>query len=85
MHGNKYLLTDVLKNELGFKGFLVSDWAAIDQLSTDYKNDVETSINAGLDMVMIPYGPGTKEQLRAFITDLKELVDRRQSSAVADR
>ena len=33
MHGNKYLLTDVLKGELGFKGFLVSDWAAIDQLS----------------------------------------------------
>jgi beta-glucosidase len=32
MHGNKYLLTDVLKTELGFRGFLVSDWAAIDQI-----------------------------------------------------
>ncbi|MGE5430064.1 MAG: glycoside hydrolase family 3 protein, partial [Syntrophomonadaceae bacterium] len=47
MHGNKYLLTDVLKKELGFKGFLVSDWAAIDQITPDFKKDVELSINAG--------------------------------------
>jgi beta-glucosidase len=74
MHGNKYLLTDVLKGELGFKGFLVSDWAAIDQISTDYKTDVETSINAGLDMVMIPYGPGHPDNYMEFIQDLKDLV-----------
>jgi len=74
MHGNKHLLTDVLKNEMGFQGFLVSDWAAIDQLSPDYKADVEKSINAGLDMVMIPYGPGEKNNYREFIADLKDLV-----------
>lgn len=77
MHGNKHLLTDVLKDEMGFQGFLVSDWAAIDQLSPDYKRDIETSINAGLDMVMIPYGPGdktSKNNYRKFITDLKGLV-----------
>ncbi|HEV2695639.1 MAG TPA: glycoside hydrolase family 3 N-terminal domain-containing protein [Verrucomicrobiae bacterium] len=74
MHGNKYLLTDVLKGELGFKGFLVSDWAAIDQISTDYKYDVEQSVNAGLDMVMIPYGPGKKGNFVEFIDDLKALV-----------
>jgi beta-glucosidase len=74
MHGNKHLLTDVLKNEMGFKGFLVSDWAAIDQLSPDYKADVEKSINAGLDMVMIPFGPGEKNNYPEFITDLKDLV-----------
>ncbi len=74
MHGNKYLLTDVLKKEMGFQGFLVSDWAAIDQLSPDYKKDVETSINAGLDMVMIPAGPGEKNNYVEFINDLKELV-----------
>jgi beta-glucosidase len=74
MHGNKHLLTDVLKGELGFKGFLVSDWAAIDQISSDFKKDIETSINAGLDMVMIPYGPGQKNNYVEFITDLKELV-----------
>lgn len=74
MHANKHLLTDVLKNEMGFKGFLVSDWAAIDQLSPDYKTDVETSINAGLDMVMVPFGPGEKNNYCEFIADLKDLV-----------
>ncbi len=74
MHGNKYLLTDVLKGELGFRGFLVSDWAAIDQISPDYKSDVEQSVNAGLDMVMIPWGPEKTNNFIEFITDLKELV-----------
>ena len=74
MHGNKYLLTDVLKGELGFQGFLVSDWAAIDQLSPDYKNDIAQSVNAGLDMVMIPNGPGKPNNYVEFIEDLKELV-----------
>src|SRR5207302_1901002 len=54
IHGHKHLLTDLLKGELGFKGFLVSDWAAIDQISPDYKTAIEKSINAGLDMAMIP-------------------------------
>jgi beta-glucosidase len=74
MHGNKHLLTDVLKGELGFKGFLVSDWAAIDQIGPDYKKDVEQSVNAGLDMVMIPYGPGKKNNFVEAIRDLKQLV-----------
>ncbi len=52
--GNKYLLTDLLKNELGFKGFLVSDWGAVDQISEDYYKDIIISINAGMDMVMLP-------------------------------
>lgn len=74
MHAQKHLLTDVLKGELGFKGFLVSDWAAIDQISPNYKTDVETSINAGLDMVMIPNGPDKTNNYVEFINDLKELV-----------
>ncbi|MGH7971074.1 MAG: glycoside hydrolase family 3 protein, partial [Limisphaerales bacterium] len=75
MHGNRYLLTDVLKNELGFRGFLISDYAAIDQLSSDYKTDVEKSINAGLDMIMIPNGPGQRNNYVEFITFLKQLVE----------
>ena len=74
MHGNQYLLTDVLKGELGFRGFLVSDWAAIDQLSPDYKHDVEQSVNAGLDMVMIPNGLDKTNNYAEFIQDLKDLV-----------
>jgi beta-glucosidase len=64
----------VLKGELGFQGILISDWAAIDQLSPDYKNDIGQAINAGLDMVMIPYGPGHPDNYVEFITDLEELV-----------
>ena len=74
MHGNKYLLTDVLKGELGFKGFTVSDWAAIDQLPHDYKGNIETAINAGLDMAMIPNGPGQPNNYLDFITKLTESV-----------
>jgi beta-glucosidase len=73
MHDNKHLVTDVLKGELGFQGFLVSDWAAIDQISPDYKADIERAINAGLDMAMIPYGPGQPNNYRDFIRLLKQL------------
>ncbi|MBI1281450.1 MAG: beta-glucosidase [Anaerolineaceae bacterium] len=55
MSAQKYLTTDVLKGELGFKGFVVSDWKAIDQISGDYYKDVVTSFNAGMDMNMVPY------------------------------
>jgi beta-glucosidase len=74
MHAHKYLLTDVLKGHLGFKGFLVSDWAAIDKISPDYKADVQISVNAGLDMVMIPFGPGQPNNYVHFIEYLTESV-----------
>jgi beta-glucosidase len=74
LSGHKYLLTDLLKGELGFQGLLISDWAAIDQLGPDYKKDVEASINAGLDMVMIPKGPGRPNNYVEFLSDLKQLV-----------
>lgn len=54
MHGNKYLLTDVLKKELGFKYFLVSDWKAIEKLPGVYDVQVQNAINAGIDMNMVP-------------------------------
>ena len=54
MHAERYLLTDVLKGELGFDGFLVSDWEAIDQIDDNYYTAVVSSINAGVDMNMVP-------------------------------
>jgi beta-glucosidase len=68
MSAQKYLLTDVLKKELGFEGFVISDYNAIDQIGPDYKRDVEISINAGMDMVMIA------GKHREFVKDLLELV-----------
>jgi beta-glucosidase len=55
MHGQSYLINNVLKNELGFGGFVISDWQAIDQIPGDYASDVRTAINAGVDMVMVPH------------------------------
>lgn len=75
MHANKYLLTDVLKAELGFKGFVVSDWAGIDKLSGSFKDQIALSINAGLDMVMLPFGAGETNNYLEFMTRLKELVN----------
>jgi beta-glucosidase len=75
MHGHERLLTDVLKGELGFRGIVVSDWAAIDQVATDYRQAIEVCVNAGLDMVMIPNGPGKKNNYMEFVGDLRDLVD----------
>ncbi|MET9336563.1 glycoside hydrolase family 3 N-terminal domain-containing protein [Nonomuraea sp. NPDC003804] len=55
MHAHQELITGVLKGRLGFKGFVVSDWQAIDQIPGDQASDVRTSVNAGLDMIMVPY------------------------------
>ena len=52
--GNKHLLTDILKREMGFDGFLISDYAALYELPGDYKQQIAQSINAGMDMVMVP-------------------------------
>lgn len=66
---NKYLLTDVLKGELGFEGFVISDYNAIDQVTDNYKEAVGLSVNAGMDMVMVP------KNYPAFARGLRELVD----------
>ena len=55
VHGDHHLLTEVLKGELGFTGFIVSDWGAVDQVDPDYDTAVATAISAGIDMVMVPF------------------------------
>jgi beta-glucosidase len=91
--GNRALLTDLLKKELGFEGFLISDYNAIDQLlpavaapsgadatvannnafgqvrTERYKQCIELSINAGMDMVMVT------SRYKDFIRQLQELVN----------
>lgn len=57
LHGNQFLISTVLKGELGFSGFVVSDWNGIDQIdgaSGFTAAEVRTAINAGIDMVMVP-------------------------------
>jgi beta-glucosidase len=66
---SKELLTDILKEELGFEGFLISDYNAIDQITRDYKEAIKISVNAGMDMFMVP------QKYREFIKLLTELVN----------
>ncbi len=55
LHSHRHLLTDVLKGELGFDGFVVSDWMALDQIDPRYDSCVTAALNAGIDMVMVPF------------------------------
>jgi beta-glucosidase len=54
LHGQKHLLTDVLKGELGLTGFVVSDWKALQQLPGTFPEQVAATVNAGVDMLMQP-------------------------------
>jgi beta-glucosidase len=65
---SKYLLTTVLKEEMGFEGFLISDYNAITQVDPDFKKSIGISVNAGMDMAMEP------TNYRQFFKYLKELV-----------
>ncbi len=70
IHAQQTLLTKLLKDELGFNGFIVSDWQAIDQIyPDDYYNSVVTAINAGIDMNMVPY------DYTKFIDTMKDAVN----------
>lgn len=54
MHGNKSLLTDVLKKRMGFDGFIIGDWNGHAQVPGCTPTDCPASFNAGLDMAMAP-------------------------------
>jgi len=69
-HGHRYLLTDVLKKEMKFDGFVISDWDGIDYLSEDYFEAVALGINAGIDMFMVP------ENWKEFIDHTRRHVQR---------
>ncbi|MFV2175586.1 glycoside hydrolase family 3 protein [Actinomadura sp. LOL_016] len=68
MHEHKHLITDVLKGELGFTGFVVSDYNGVDQIDGEpgfTRDEVARAINAGIDMVMVP------EEWKKFIRHLR--------------
>ena len=54
LHGDKELLTDVLKGKMGFNGFVVGDWNGHGQVPGCVNTDCPQSLNAGLDMYMAP-------------------------------
>lgn len=74
-HSNKFLLTELLKNELGFKGFVISDWNDIDNLVSTHevaaneKEAVKMAVNAGIDMCMEPYDASFTEFLIELVNE----------------
>jgi beta-glucosidase len=54
MHAQQDLITNVLKGQIGFDGFVISDYNGIDQLPGDFADHVRTAVNAGIDMFMQP-------------------------------
>ena len=77
-HANKYLLTDVLKDKWGFKGFAVSDWEdfinlhKVAQTDSTRKAAIATAINAGVDMSMVPNSPEYKEYCELLVELVNE-------------
>jgi beta-glucosidase len=70
MHARGDLITGVLKQQYGFKGFVISDWQGINQIGPDYETDIKTAVNAGIDMVMVP------DQYVNFEHDLADLISK---------
>ena len=79
--GNKWLLTDLLRKQWGFTGFVVSDYTSINEMITHGMGDLQTvsalSLNAGLDMDMVGEGFLTtlKKSLQEGKTTLKNIDD----------
>ncbi|KAI5079698.1 hypothetical protein GOP47_0005177 [Adiantum capillus-veneris] len=70
MSANEFLITTTLKEKLGFQGFTISDWEALERITTppgsNYSYSVYVALNAGLDMVMVPIN---YQQFIGLVTD----------------
>lgn len=80
MHGNRQLITDVLKSRLGFDGFVVSDWNAVEQVPGCSRVHCPQAINAGVDMVMVPddweqFIAETAKDVRAGVIPMSRIDD----------
>lgn len=82
MHADEQLLTDVLRTDLGFDGLTVSDWGGVDQIDTDYYQAVVKSVNAGIDLNMVPYDAATYMWNLARAVETGDITEERIDDAV---
>lgn len=68
IHANKAIITELLKSQLGFTGFVVSEEGEVLKTADNYESQIAAGINAGIDMVMLPL------EYKKFIETLKRLV-----------
>ncbi|KAJ4972637.1 hypothetical protein NE237_005811 [Protea cynaroides] len=58
MHAHRFLITQILKQEMSFQGLVISDWEGVDRITSppglNYTNSLEAAVNAGIDMIMVP-------------------------------
>lgn len=71
MHAHRYLVQSVLKDRLGFDGFVLSDWNAIWQVPGCDKSHCVETINAGIDMLMIPDRHNWQAAISSIIQSVK--------------
>ncbi|KAK4278224.1 hypothetical protein QN277_016098 [Acacia crassicarpa] len=79
LHSHSFLVTEILKEKLSFKGFVISGWKGLERLwsdfpnsepsGSDYRNCILSAVNAGIDMVMVPF------RFQHFMEELTSLVE----------
>ena len=88
MHGNKYLLTEVLKSQMGFNGFIVGDWNGHGQIPGCEDNNCPDALISGVDIYMVPSEweslyLNTLEQVRNGVIPIERLNDAVQRILIA--
>ena len=82
IHGSRYWVQGVLKDELGFKGVVVSDWNSVDYLyfhhhvAKDSRQAIEQAVNAGIDLVMVPFDLTFVDHLESLVNEGRVAVTR---------
>jgi beta-glucosidase len=82
MMANDYWINDVLKEELDFEGIVLSDWNAVHQLDGSFQTQLETAINAGIDMLMEPTDWETAYTLIVDSVESNQISETRINDAV---
>ncbi|MCA1761787.1 MAG: beta-glucosidase, partial [Flavobacteriales bacterium] len=86
-HSDKWLITEILKGEMGFTGFTISDWEDVTNLHKVHqvvkteKEAVKLAVNSGLDMCMAPYDAGFAQLLVELVNE-SEVKESRVDDAV---